>query len=109
VARKKKEGLYHYRPWGGENWPDVEYRIHSFLGTLARDLKGQEVVIVAHGHWLILFQRLLQHFSIREAMMRYKNSVFDNASVTVYEGQMIKGKSRLVLVEENFVPWQGRL
>lgn len=30
LERKEREGLYHYRPWGGENWADVELRIHSF-------------------------------------------------------------------------------
>src|SRR3989338_316145 len=31
--RKEREKLYHYRAPGGENGPDVELRIHSFLGT----------------------------------------------------------------------------
>src|SRR6185436_45967 len=66
-ARKEREGLYHYRPWGGENWPDIELRIHSFMGTLSRDYEGQKVIVVVHGHWLILFQRLVHHFSIDEA------------------------------------------
>ena len=33
LERKRREGLYHFRPLGGENWPDVELRIHSFMGT----------------------------------------------------------------------------
>lgn len=36
IIRKEREGLYHYRPWGGENWPDIELRVHSFLGTINR-------------------------------------------------------------------------
>src|SRR5690606_24656308 len=51
IARKEREGLYHYRPWGGENWPDIEMRIHSFLGTLNRDCGGKNVLVVCHGHW----------------------------------------------------------
>ena len=43
VQRKEREGLYHYRPFGGENWPDIELRIHSFLGTLSRDYEGKKV------------------------------------------------------------------
>ncbi|MBU1180418.1 histidine phosphatase family protein, partial [Patescibacteria group bacterium] len=72
LVRKDREGLYHYRPPGGENWPDVELRIHSFLGTLSRDYEGQKVLIVAHGFWLILFQRLIHHLSIEETIQRYK-------------------------------------
>lgn len=108
IERRDREGLYHFRPLGGENWPDMELRIHSFLGTLNRDYENQKVLIVVHGHWLILFQRLIHHFSIDEAVLRYHEAVFSNASVTVYEDQMIDGKSRLTLNEENIIPWRGR-
>src|SRR5581483_7707594 len=57
LKRKEREGLYHYRPWGGENWADVELRIHSFLGTLSRDFEGQKVLVVVHGHWLVMLQK----------------------------------------------------
>lgn len=106
-TRKQREGLYHYRPLGGENWPDVELRIHSFLGTLSRDYEGKRVVIVAHGHWLILLQRLLEHFSIEDAVRKYEAGVFDNASLTVYEGVLREGRPRMALKEENVVPWKG--
>lgn len=106
LVRKEREGLYHYRPLGGENWPDIELRIHSFLGTLARDYEGKKVLCVVHGHWLSLFQRLIHHFSIDEAVERYNSGVFKNASVTIYKGEEIDGKSRLSLVEENIVPWK---
>lgn len=109
VARKNREGLYHYRALGGENWPDIELRVHSFMGTLSRDYEDQNVIIVVHGHWLILFQRLIHHFSIDEAVRRYHGSVFENASVTIYESGLIDGKSHLQLVEENIVPWRSML
>lgn len=104
IKRKIREGLYHYRPLGGENWPDVELRIHSFLGTLNRDYGGMNVLIVVHGNWLLLFQRLIHHFSIEEAVKRYQNHIFKNASVTTYDG-----KKRLTLVNENIVPWANQL
>ncbi len=109
IVRKEREGLYHYRPFGGENWPDVEMRVHSFLGTLNRDCDNKKVLIVCHGHWLILFQRLLEHFSIDEALRRYKEGAAENASVTIYGGTNLQGSSRLVLEENNIVPWQGKL
>ncbi len=109
VIRKEREGLYHYRPIGGENWPDVELRIHSFLGTLFRDYGGKKVMMVVHGHWLILFQRLIEHFSIEEAVARYNGKVYANASVTIYRGvQGSNGQSRLVL-DRSVVPWEGKL
>lgn len=109
IERKEREGLYHYRAPGGENWPDIELRIHSFLGTLSRDCEGQSVLIVAHGHWLTLFERLVHHLSIKEAMRRYHNFTKENASVITYEGQTVNGKSRLILTAESFVPWKGKI
>jgi len=109
VARKKREGLYHYRPLGGENWPDIELRIHSFLGTLCRDYEGQNVCIVGHGHWLILFERLVRHFSIDDTVKRYGAGTLANASVTVYFETKVREKSRLILHEENIIPWEGKI
>lgn len=109
IARREREGLYHFRPWGGENWPDIELRIHSFLRTLYRDCVGRRVLIIVHGHWLILFQRLIHHFSIERTLLQYRTSIFENASVTIYRGQEREGKSKLVLQEENIIPWAGQL
>ena len=109
IARKEKEGLYHYRPIGGQNWPDIEERAHSMLGTLRRDCGGKKVLMVVHGHWLILFQRLIHHFPIEEALRRYEQATAPNASVTVYRGAPWWRRRRLVLQQEHFVPWQGRL
>ena len=109
IARKTREGLYHYRPWGGENWADIELRIHSFLGTLARDYDNKNVLIVAHGHWMVLFQRLIEHFSIEEAIDRFHNRNAENASVTVYRGGL-EDRARLVHnTAEDCVPWAGKL
>jgi len=109
IERKTREGYYHYRPPGGENWADVEMRIHSFLGTLSRDCEDQRVLIVVHAHWLILFQRLIHHFSIDEAVRRYEEAQFKNTSVTIYRGERIDGRPRLILDRENVVPWEGKL
>jgi probable phosphoglycerate mutase len=109
VKRKEREGYYHYRPPGGENWADVELRIHSFLGTLSRDYEDKNVLMVVHAHWLILFQRLIHHFSIEEAVRRYSEAQVKNASVTAYRGERDEqGRSRLVLDRENAAPWEGK-
>ena len=109
IERKAREGLYHYRPIGGQNWPDIEERIHSFLGTLARDCGGKKVLIVVHGHWLILFQRLIERFSIEDAVRRYRDATAPNASVTTYRGAPWWRRSRLVRVCEHVTPWEGRV
>lgn len=109
AARKEKEGLYHHRPLGGENWPDVGQRAHSFLSTLFRDRGGQRVLIVVHGHWLIMLQKLIHRFPIEEALRRAREANAPNASVTVYDGILSRGKPRLVLMQEHLTPWEGRL
>jgi broad specificity phosphatase PhoE len=107
-SRKKCEGYYHYRPPGGENWPDIELRILSFINCLRRDYAGKRVLVVTHGNWLVLFQRLVEHLSVDEALKRYEKGHFRNASVTVYEApwRFPTGRSNLILREENIVPWE---
>lgn len=111
IIRKEREGLYHHRPFGGENWPDVELRIHSFLGTLNRDCGGKKALIVVHGHWLILFQKLVHHFSTKEALSRYQQRLAANASITVYNSYENDRRSHLHLSPHfnNFVPWKGKI
>jgi len=106
ILRRQREDLYHYRPLGGENWPDVELRIHSFLGTLHRDCGDKRVLMVVHGHWLILFQRLIHHFSTEEALERYRQKIVSNASVTVYAAGSGAELDHLVL-RESCVPWKS--
>jgi len=108
-ARKQKEGHYDFRPIGGENWPDVELRIHSFLGTLARDCEGDRVLIVVHGFWLHLFRRLVERFSVAQCVESYAREGVANASVTRYRGELVNGHSRLVRVELGTVPWHGQV
>lgn len=112
IERKKREGLYHHRPLGGENWPDIEIRIHGFRGTLNCYHEGENVIVIVHGNWLNLFRKVNDHLSTEEVLRRYSldnRGVVDNASVTVYEGRSVNGKPRLVLKEENIVPWKARL
>lgn len=103
--RKKREGYYHYRPFGGENWPDVELRIHSFLDMLRRDYSGKRVLCVTHGHWLVLLQKILHNFSIEKALEDYSKGTFENASVTFYERDE-KNPNKILLRETNIVPWK---
>ena len=109
LDRKRREGLYHHRPLGGENWPDIEQRVHSFLGTLNRDCGGEKVLIVVHGFWLILFQKLIHHFPLEEAERRYRSLVVPNASLTIYQASGVP-HGRLTLMNETpFVPWEGAI
>lgn len=106
LIRKEREGLYHYRPWGGENWPDVELRIHSFLGTMMHMHGGYRVVIVTHGHWLILLRRILDGTSIDEAVEQYHRGPVENASITVYHSKRARLHDGYELQFSSYVvPW----
>lgn len=109
AARKQKEGHYDYRPIGGENWPDVEQRIHSFLDTLARDCEGERVLIIVHGFWLHLFRHLVERFTVAETLEKFPGENVENASITTYESELVRGRSRLIRKEFNLVPWKGKI
>jgi len=103
---REREGSYHYRAPGGQNGPDVELGIHSFNADLRRLHRGQKVLIAAHGNWMILFQRIVQQFSVDEAMRRRQLRWFDNASVVAYKC-LPENPQYLVPVSERVVPWEG--
>lgn len=103
-ARRDKEGIYYYRPFGGENWPDLEIRIHSFIETLFRLHRGQRVLLCVHGHWHMAFERIMHNFSTDELIRRYREDVAPNGSVTVYKGALVNGRPQLVLAQKTFAP-----
>ncbi len=112
IERKEKYGLYDYKPFGGEDWPDIEMRIHSFLNTLNCYHEGENVLVIVHGNWFNLFRKVNDHLPKEEVLRRYSldnHGVVDNASVTIYKGKSVNGKPRLVLEKENIVPWKDRL
>jgi 2,3-bisphosphoglycerate-dependent phosphoglycerate mutase len=107
LTRKEREGLYHYRPPGGENWLDVELRIHSFFDTLIRDHGGQNILLVGHGHWILMAQKIIEKHSSEVALKRYPAEVVPNASVTIYE--CIPGSRTQfypVMTHDRVTPWK---
>lgn len=108
IERKDREGLYHYRAPGGENWPDVELRVHSFLDMLHREYDDHEdLVIVGHAHWISLFRRVVERLTIEETLALYHEGLTPNCGVTWYTVERRGRRSRLELQEKDIVPWQG--
>ena len=68
LKRRDREGKYYYRPPGGESYPDVALRLHSFLGTLARDCRKQSVLVVCHSVVVLTFRRLLERMTEKELL-----------------------------------------
>lgn len=100
AERKEHLGKYYYRPPGGENYPDVNLRVHSFLGTLIRDRPRQNVLVVCHGVIIYSFRKLLERFEEGDVLrIDEVEGEVKNCGVTTYAFD--KSKKRLVLKEYN--------
>ena len=110
--RREREGKYYYRPPGGESYPDVALRVHSFLGTLARDCGKQSVLVVCHSVVVLAFRRLLERLSEEELLAIDRDPEQDvcNCSVTWYQFDLGAGdRGRLLLQEFNGVHYAADL
>jgi len=112
ARRRKLEGKYYYRPPGGESYPDVALRLHSFLGTLSRDYRRKSVLVVCHSVVVLTFRRLLERLTEKELLAIDLDPKHDvcNCSVTWYEFDPgIGEQGRLVLSEFNSVYYPASL
>jgi broad specificity phosphatase PhoE len=104
--RRMKVGKYYYRPPGGESYPDVNLRVHSFLGTLVREHPGQRVLVVTHSVVVLSFRRLVERLEEDKVLDLDRHDEPKNASLSVYES--FAGEtagSGLRLREWNMIPW----
>jgi broad specificity phosphatase PhoE len=103
--RRAKIGKYYYRPPGGESFPDVDLRLHSFLGTLVREHAGRRVLVITHSVVVLLFRRLLERMDEQEVLALDRQDEVRNASLLVYElGERDGREGVLVRREWNLVP-----
>jgi len=84
LVRREREGKYWYRPPGGESRPDVALRIHSFLGTLAREYRGKTVLVVCHSVVVLIFRRLLERWDEAQYIKVDSEDEVLNCSITAY-------------------------
>lgn len=114
VERRAKLGWYMYRPPGGENWPDIEQRIHSWCEGLLRRFDGdnfnRRAYVIRHGHWDLCFQYLSSGCNPADFIDRdrYKVEAVDNGAITVYRRDM-RNPLGFRRVEETVVPWKEKL
>lgn len=105
--RKKLIGKYYYRPPGGESYPDVNLRVHSFLGTLVRERAGGRVLVVTHSVVVLCFRRLLERMEEHEVLDLDRRDEVRNASLLVYEPG-VRDSGALIMVRQawNLTPWE---
>jgi broad specificity phosphatase PhoE len=92
AARRKREGKYYYRPPGGESRPDVALRVHSFLGTLTREFRGKNVLVVCHSVVVLMFRRLLERWGEAEYLKVDQENDVLNCGVSSYRFDKETGK-----------------
>ena len=108
--RQQGIGLYHYRPFGGENWPDIEMRVRMLLAELCRDWSGKKVLLVGHGNYFAAFLRVVERVSIGTMLDMSGLNPVPNCSVVTYRGTgpWYAPWNRTRLSYESIeVPWQG--
>jgi broad specificity phosphatase PhoE len=110
--RRARLGKYHHRPPGGENYPDVALRLHSFLGTLTREAIGQSVLVVCHSVVVLVFRKLLERLPEKRllAIESDKEQEIQNCSVTHYAFEPNSGEhGKLVLRDFNRIYYPTEL
>jgi broad specificity phosphatase PhoE len=104
---RKRAGFYHYRAPGGENCPDVEIRIRSFV---SEHLSGNDlgyVFVVGHGRWFHIFQKLIHSLSVSEFHELIENSENHNCGITIYRPRVdYRG---FQAIPKTLNPWEGKL
>ena len=65
---RNRDGVYWYRILRGENYPDVQMRIYSFLEKISRDWGGKNVLIVTHHVPYVLFNAIFNHLGEKEVI-----------------------------------------
>jgi len=84
----------------------VALRVHSFLGTLARDYREQSVLVVCHSVVVLTFRRLLERLTEQSLLAIDRDPEKDvcNCSITWYAyDSKASQRGHLVLREFNGV------
>lgn len=97
--RRESQGVYLYRPPGGEAFGDIATRLTSFLDDLNRTQAGKRVVVVAHDSVVLMSRYVIEGLDWdRTAAVEAESRVL-NASITRFDGS----SGKLVLDRYNSV------
>lgn len=84
AQRLKVEGEYYYRPLGGESYPDMGVRLHSFLHSLYQHQSGQRVLVVTHADVVQMIRKMLERMSEAQLLELNRTDDVVNCGVTSY-------------------------
>jgi broad specificity phosphatase PhoE len=104
AEQRRHVGKFYFRPPGGESWCDVILRLRSFLDMLAREHRGDRVLVVAHQVIVNCMRYLLERLDERQILAIDRLGDVPNCGITSYEFDPHAGRrGKLVLGLENFV------
>ncbi|MEO8908779.1 MAG: histidine phosphatase family protein [Gemmatimonadaceae bacterium] len=78
-------GKFYHRPPGGESWCDVILRLRSATEMIAREYRGERVLIVCHAVVVLCMRYILEHMTEAELLAIDKKAEVANCAVTLYE------------------------
>ncbi len=104
AEQRKHVGKFYFRPPGGESWCDVILRLRSVVDTIAREYRGERVLIIAHQVIVNCFRYLLERLDEQQILDIDRMKDVPNCSITSYEFDPGAGKNgKLALRLVNFV------
>lgn len=104
VSDRERDGKYWYRLPRGENYPDVESRVHSFLDKLVRDYAEKRVLVVTHQVPYLMFRSLFEHLDEQGVL-----SLGDVPNCGIQEYQLDaseESEGRMKLKRYNFIAYE---
>ncbi len=96
---REAEGKYYFRPPGGESYPDVMLRLHSFIGTLVRDYRKQNALIVSHSAVMLAFHKLIMRLSEKEILALDHDKELKNCAIIAYRFDAKQGVDGKMVLE----------
>lgn len=82
--RRQLLGNYYYRPLGGESYPDIGLRLHSFLHSLYRHETNRRVMVVTHARVITMIRKMLEKLNEAELLGIEEHDDVANCGVTNY-------------------------
>lgn len=65
---RERDGKFYYRLPRGENYLDVQDRVHNFLGKLNRNYSAKNVLVVTHQVPYLMFRAIYEHLDEMEIL-----------------------------------------
>jgi broad specificity phosphatase PhoE len=85
AKRRAREGKYYFRPGGGENRPDLNLRVSSFLETIKKDSEYNDTILIeCHSVVVLSFLHILGGWGEKEYLQADKQDIY-NAGLTTYD------------------------